>query len=66
MNNQILTESEVRALRDRVYCIPITDTEWKVAGPHWMSPEGIAFLRAHDFPIAESLKRSEAAPAKRC
>jgi len=46
-----------------VYCIPITDNEWKIAGPHWMSPEGIAFLRAHDFPLSESLQRR---PAKAC
>jgi len=58
MNNKTLTETEVRALRDRVYCIPITDNEWKIAGPHWMSADGIRFLKAHDFPLSESLQRS--------
>jgi hypothetical protein len=56
MNNQ-LTEAEVRALRDRVYGKPISDNEWATARPHWMSPDGIMFLRAHDFPISESLQR---------
>jgi len=61
MNTQP-TEAEVRALRDRVYCIPITDNEWEKARSHWMSREGISFLRAHDFPISETLRRREAQP----
>ena len=57
-NKPTMTEPEVRALRDRVYCIPITDSEWNTCRKHWMSPEGITFLRAHDFPISESPARA--------
>ncbi len=61
MNDKILwTPAEVRALRDRVYGKPISDREWETCGPNWMRPDGIAFLKAHDFPISESLKRHEA------
>jgi len=57
MNNKP-SETEVRALRDRVYGKPISDSEWSTAGRHWMSADGIRFLKAHDFPLSESLQRS--------
>lgn len=61
MNNKP-TEAEVRSMRDRVYGTPISDNEWKIAGPHWMSPDGIRFLKAHDFPLSESFQRSTKKP----
>jgi hypothetical protein len=48
-------------MRDRVYGKPITDNEWRIAGPHWMTADGIRFLKAHDFPLSESSRRSTAA-----
>lgn len=58
------TESEVRALRDRVYAHPISDHEWSRCRDHWMSRSGVSWLQAHDFPISESLKRAEALKAQ--
>ena len=57
------TESEVRDLRNRVFCQVVTDNEWSNCKKHWLSPSGIAFLKAHDFPISESLQRKQAAEA---
>ena len=51
-----LSESEIRDLRNRVFCQVITDNEWSNCKKHWMSKSGIAFLQSHDFPISESLQ----------
>lgn len=58
--NLLLTEAEVRSLRNRVFGQDVTDNEWKTCGPHWMSPDGIAWLQAHDFPVSESVQRKPA------
>ena len=58
--NQNLSETEVRDLRNRVFCQTITDNEWSNCRKHWLSKSGIAFLQAHDFPISESLQHYEA------
>ena len=52
-----LTESEVRALRDRVYCHQISDASWGAIRKNWMSSSGVKFLLEHDFPIEETLSR---------
>lgn len=40
-----MTEQQVRALRDRVFAETISDSEWKTAGPNWMKPENIEWLK---------------------
>ncbi len=60
-----LSESEIRDLRNRVFCQVVTDNEWSNCRKHWMSRSGIAFLQAHDFPISESLQRKQAAEAEK-
>jgi hypothetical protein len=46
-----LTESEVRALRDRVYCHRISDLSWDAVRKNWMWPTEVRFLLEHDFPL---------------
>lgn len=43
----LMTESEVRALRDAVYGVPTTDGNWEACKENWMRPGSIAFLREH-------------------
>lgn len=39
------TESEVRALRDAVYGIPISDAEWEKCKSKWMEPGEVVWLK---------------------
>ena len=45
MNEQPLTEREVRALRDQVYGKPSTDNNWEACKRRWMRPDSVAWLR---------------------
>lgn len=47
-----MSESDVRALRNRVYDHVISDNSWKSVRAHWMQPAEVQFLRDHDFPLA--------------
>lgn len=42
MNN--LTESEIRALRDRVYGHPTSDKNWEGCRENWLRPESTQWL----------------------
>ena len=43
-----LRESEVRALRDRVYGQVSTDNNWDACGKSWMQPGEVEFLQQYD------------------
>lgn len=36
--------SEIRAMRDRVYGVPISDAEWSKCGENWMKPDETQWL----------------------
>ncbi len=57
-----LTESEVREMRDRVFCILYPEEEvgkagydknWLECKEKWMTPDGIKWLIEHDFALKE-------------
>ncbi len=50
--NVRIDESAVRALRNRVYDHVISDAAWNSVRVNWLTPEGVRFLQAHDFPLA--------------
>lgn len=43
--NTTLSETQVRALRDKVYEKPITDDGWKTCGANWQKPENVKWLQ---------------------
>ncbi len=63
--NKDMSETEVREMRNRVFCQVATDSEWDNCKKHWLSKSGIAFLQSHDFPISESLQHYEAWSAQK-
>jgi len=42
---KILSEPDVRALRDIVYGVPTTDKNWGYCKEHWMKPENAKWLQ---------------------
>jgi hypothetical protein len=42
-----MTEQEIRALRDKVYGVPITDSEWRNIKHNWMRPDSVEWLTEH-------------------
>jgi hypothetical protein len=45
---EMMTEAEVRALRDRVFGTPTTDKNWDYCKTSWMRLESIWWLKVHD------------------
>ncbi len=52
-----MTESEIRALRDRVFDQTSTDANWDACRKKWM--EQVDWLFEHDFPVEQTLARRE-------
>lgn len=48
MNQQPLTETEVRALRDAIYG-PCKDDSWEQIKGNWMTPENIRWLQENQW-----------------
>jgi len=46
-----MSETEVRALRNRVFDQRISDNEWNNCRHNWMNPSEVEWLKAHDFPV---------------
>lgn len=42
-----MSESEVRALRAKVFFGDCSDKEWETCGFRWMRPENIEWLKEH-------------------
>lgn len=38
-------DSELRALRDRVFGVPLTDNEWQSCKKNWTRPDSVEWLR---------------------
>ncbi len=55
LNQDMMTESEIRALRDRVFYKESTDVNWDFCRAKWMAQ--VDWLLEHDFPIEETLAR---------
>lgn len=41
---QVLTESQVRSLRDKVFNHPSSDSGWEACKDNWMKPECVKWL----------------------
>jgi hypothetical protein len=52
--DDVESEAEVRALRDKVYGTPISDKEWGNCKGNWMEPQEVKWLREHTNPVAQS------------
>ena len=52
-----MSESDVRALRDRVFDHTISDVAWSAVRAAWLAPSETAWLLAHDFPLATEHSR---------
>ena len=50
------TESEVRAMRDRVFGQPSTDRNWENCKDNWMRPSEIRWLQEQDVRTPARLK----------
>lgn len=60
--NHTPTESEVRALRDLVYGVPISDREWDHCKHNWMRPDSIAWLQEKAQKPMDEFLQQDATP----
>lgn len=54
---QPLTESDIRALRDRVLEQHCSDITWNHVRKNWLQPEETRWLVEHDWPTNEAAQR---------
>ena len=50
MTGNLLSETAVRALRDKVYERPSSDRNWEASKAEWMTPENTAWLEEKSKP----------------